>query len=54
LAYADHVKEVIEERARDARLAGAEPGPARREWAWLELGGLAVVLVALVVALAVG
>ena len=51
--YADHVHELITERSREARRDGAPMGPVRREWAWPEIGVLAVLLVAFVVALAV-
>ncbi|SFC74303.1 hypothetical protein SAMN04487968_110136 [Nocardioides terrae] len=49
--YADQVGEMITERSRAARRDGAPMGPARRDWAWLEIGGLGVLLVALVVTL---
>lgn len=49
--YADQVQELITERIREARRGGAPTGPARREWAWPEIGGLGVLVVALVVAL---
>jgi hypothetical protein len=42
--YADHVQEMITQRSRTARRDGAPMGPVRREWAWLELGGLAVLV----------
>jgi len=51
--YADQVGEMITERSRAARRDGAPTGPARREWAWPEIGGLGVLLVALVVTLLV-
>ncbi|MDH2413707.1 hypothetical protein [Nocardioides sp. CER19] len=49
--YAEQVREIITERSREARRDGAPMGPARREWAWLELGALAVLVVVLVVAM---
>ena len=49
--YADTVQELISQRSRDARRDGAPTGPARRQWAWPEIGGLGVLLVALVVTL---
>ena len=48
--YADQVGELISERSREARRDGAPTGPARREWALLELAALAVLVVVLVVA----
>jgi hypothetical protein len=51
--YADQVHEIILERSRSARRDGAPMGPVRREWAWPEIGALAVLVVAFVVALAV-
>jgi hypothetical protein len=50
--YADEVVEILTERSRSARRDGAPMGPVRREWAWPELAGLGVLVVALVVALA--
>lgn len=50
--YADHVQDLITERAREARRDGAPMGQVRREWAWLEVGVLVVLVVALVVAVA--
>jgi hypothetical protein len=52
-SYADHVSDLITERAREARRDGAAGGPARRQWAWPELAAVAVLVVALVVALLV-
>ena len=49
--YADHVHELITQRSREARREGAPAGHARREWAWPEVAGVGVLLVALVVAL---
>lgn len=51
--YADHVYALIFERSREARRDGAAMGPVRREWAWLEIAGLTVLVLAFVVALAV-
>jgi len=49
--YADQVGDIIYERSREARRDGAPAGPARREWAILEIGALAVLGVVFVVAL---
>jgi hypothetical protein len=51
--YADQVREMITQRSREARRDGAPAGPVRREWAWPEVAGVGVLLVALVVALVV-
>jgi hypothetical protein len=50
--YADQVGDIISERSREARRDGFPGGPVRREWAYLEIGALAVLAVVLVVALA--
>ena len=50
--YADQVQDLITERIREARREGAPTGPARREWAWPQIGGLGVLVVVLVIALA--
>ncbi|GAA1965377.1 hypothetical protein GCM10009798_27090 [Nocardioides panacihumi] len=49
--YAEQVLELITERGREARRDGAPMGPAHREWAWLEIGALLVLVVALLVSL---
>jgi hypothetical protein len=49
--YADHVRDMISERSREARRDGAPMGPVRRQWAWPEIAALAVLVVLLVVAL---
>ena len=49
--YADQVGDLITERSREARRDGAPTGPARREWAFLEIGVLGVLAVVFVVSL---
>jgi hypothetical protein len=49
--YADQVQDLITERIREARREGAPTGPAQREWAWPQIGGLGVLVVVLLVAL---
>lgn len=49
--YADQVVDLLNERLRAARRDGAPTGPVRREWAWPEIAGVGVLLVALVVTL---
>lgn len=50
--YADQVGDIIYERSREARRDGAPTGPARREWAIVEIGLLGVLALVFVVALA--
>lgn len=49
----DHIVELIETHVADARREAAPTGEVRREWAWPEVGALAALAVALVVAVLV-
>ena len=50
-AVADFLVERVLEAADRARESGQPAGPARRTWAWLEVGALVALVVALVVSL---
>lgn len=51
--YARHIGDLVEDKARRARSDGRDAGEVRREWARPELAGIAVLLVALAVTIAV-